>query len=287
MPTRRREYSLKSYDSTKVPALLVELQHALSGFSVEFRDSSYKPEVSVGKEALKKIAQVATKESNARFEFKNDTTTFRFRLFESGDLFLVFCTSDPADLSKIDDLQELVAKVLNLLPPSQEEAESTVNLYDLNKRVVRILKVVERWEGSASSLDLFRSKRCFFSFHFDEHGTALAYELRDFLEVIGIKFVSGQGYEPRSVSDKVLARLDRTIDLFIVIFTREEHVDWLQQEIGIAKGRELPIMVLIEGDVRFSSGILSDHEYVRFPNGIISKAFFPLIQALRFLEKKA
>jgi hypothetical protein len=284
MPTNRKDYSLKSYEPTKISALLAELQSILPGYSVECKKRKFDSDVLSGRVAVDHICQCAAVESDLNFCLKGEAIVFDFRFFQTGDLFIVFCTSEPTGLSKIDNLHDAVATALALLPPTREELESTVNLYDLNQRVVRVLKVVERWDGATASLDLFQRKKCFVSFHFDEHGAALAYELRDFLEIIGIQFVSGQGYEPRPVSSKVLSRLDHKIDLFIVIFSREENVDWLQQEVGIAKGRGIPIMVLVEGEVRFASGILADHEYVRFPVGTISKAFFPLIQALRFLE---
>jgi hypothetical protein len=133
----------------------------------------------------------------------------------------------------------------------------------------------------------FDSLRCFVSFRFDEHSKALALELRNFMELAGLEFISGLGYEPRSVSEKVLDRLKGRINLFIVILASGADSAWLHQEIGVAKGRGLPVMVLREDGAGFDEGLLSDIEYASFPKGQISGVFIPVLQAIQYIQLRS
>lgn len=58
---------------------------------------------------------------------------------------------------------------------------------------------------------------------------------------------------------------------------------WLHQEIGVAKGRSIPVLVLKEEGTSFSEGLLSDLEYASFPVDVISATFIPLLQPLRYV----
>jgi len=57
---------------------------------------------------------------------------------------------------------------------------------------------------------------CFLSYRFNAHSKPLALELTRFLELLNVQVVSGSGYEPRRVSDKVMSRLEQPTRLLCV-----------------------------------------------------------------------
>ena len=151
-------------------------------------------------------------------------------------------------------------------------------------------KVYDKIELISKRLDEIESKslgniRCFVSFRFDEHSKALAFELREFMELVGVEFVSGLGYEPRSVSEKVLERLSEPLNLFIVLFSSSGDSAWLNQEVGVARAFNLSILVLKEESSNVDLGMLGDTEYLLFPKDNISKSFVGILQAFSYLRK--
>jgi hypothetical protein len=83
-----------------------------------------------------------------------------------------------------------------------------------------------------------------------------------------------------------LDRLKGEIDLFLVIFSSSGESSWLRQEIGVAKARDLPIMVLRESGADFDEGLLSDIEYASFSANNISGTFIPVLEAARYVQMK-
>lgn len=184
-------------------------------------------------------------------------------------------------------IHEVVRGTLGLLRPTKDEEESFATLYMINQRILKLRQLVEELPAKIVRSARSENLRCFVSFRFDEHSKALALELRNFMELARLEFISGLGYEPRSVSEKVLDRLQGKLDLFIVIFATGGDSSWLHQEIGVAKGRGLPVMVLREDGSQFDEGLLSDIEYASFPKGQISGVFIPVLQAVQYIRLKA
>ena len=56
--------------------------------------------------------------------------------------------------------------------------------------------------------------------------------------------------------------------------------DWIIQEIGLAIGKELNVVILLEEGVRKPGGLQGDAEYVPFNRNNISKCFPKLLEAL-------
>jgi tetratricopeptide (TPR) repeat protein len=118
--------------------------------------------------------------------------------------------------------------------------------------------------------------------------------------------------EPTSVSEKVLARIEDK-NVFIAICSRTEFVmplsgpqplpfvdqvrvknsdvrwktsDWIIQEIGLAIGRKMKVIIFLEEGVRTPGGLFSDIEYIPFERDNPSASFDKLLQMLgTFLPK--
>jgi tetratricopeptide (TPR) repeat protein len=123
-----------------------------------------------------------------------------------------------------------------------------------------------------------------------------------------------EGAEPKDVREKVLARLEDK-NLFIGICTRKERAiadahlkkpwysdrlriaadvefewktsDWIIQEIGLAVGRGMDLILLVEEGVRAPGGLQGDIEYIPFNREAPERSFGKLLQMLAALSPKA
>ncbi len=278
-----KSYSFKSYDPTRFRGLVERLREILSGWEFQL-GMHYGSTRKKGDEALATLTEASdVNMTTPTLHFVRADCEIALHFSRSGEVLEVHCRVKPPGVFSEERLHATVLEALNVSDATQDELDSTPSLYDVNQRVVKILRKIEAWEAESRRESNIGDKSCFVSFNFDERGLALAFELRDLFELLGVKFVSGFGYEPRSVSNKVLDRMRANNCLFIVIVTRSSGNEWLQQEIGVAKGLNLPVMVLMEEGVEFDLGILGDNEYVRFPKQTISKTFVSVIRALQFV----
>jgi hypothetical protein len=120
--------------------------------------------------------------------------------------------------------------------------------------------------------------------------------------------------EPRLLSAKVLSLISEC-NAFIGICTRKEYAifprvltaggwsrayykgrntdfiwktsDWIIQEIGLAKGRDLPLVLLVERDVRPPGELQGDVEYIPFDRENPERAFGKILEMIRGLSPKA
>jgi len=121
-----------------------------------------------------------------------------------------------------------------------------------------------------------------------------------------------QDAQPIPVSEKVLSKIDDK-NLFIAICARSERVvhesalskvpflpvttvkesalewktsDWIIQEIGLAVGRNMSVLVFLENDLRKPGGLVGDIEYISFSRENLQPAFEKLLQMLGALTPK-
>jgi len=186
-----------------------------------------------------------------------------------------------------EELFKIIEEYLSLEEPTEEDLRSLAGFED---NIKLLWRVYDNTAGILNQLKTIadgpkKNLRCFLSFRFDDHSKALALELREFLELIQVEVISGLGYEPRSISEKVLERLGDPLDLFIVIHSSAGDSAWLNQEIGVARGRNLPILVLREESSEADLGMIGDTEYLLFPDDNISKAFVGILQGLSYVTK--
>ena len=131
---------------------------------------------------------------------------------------------------------------------------------------------------------------------------------------IGFSWQHAELAEPRVLAAKVLRLMEGT-NLFIGICTkkeavvvpenlrrgslnksilkaREEHFslktsDWIIQEIGLAKGRGMDLILLVEKGVRQPGGLQGDLEYILFDRAVPEKSFGKILEMIHALMPKA
>ena len=273
-------YSFASVDGERIPALHGALTATIPHNEVKIKAGSRTLKTEEVDAALRNPKGVPLP---LVFVFKRDAEVVTITLSAMYTLLSVEVDADE-DAKREEHLHDLIRDTLALQPATEEERRGVASLPNINQVLWAIYDKVEKLQNAPVPQSHTRL-RCFISFRFDDHGKALALELREFLELVDVEFVSGLGFEPRSVSEKVLARLGGSLDLFIIIHSVQGDSAWLNQEIGVARGRNLPIVVLREGDVPYDSGMLGDTEYIQFPENSISKAYVPLLQAIRFVRE--
>jgi hypothetical protein len=70
---------------------------------------------------------------------------------------------------------------------------------------------------------------------------------------LGIEVITGDTYEPRSISQKVMDRLEDELDFI----GGDGESPWTPDEIATAKHRKIPLVPIVQDGVRFDSGIIN------------------------------
>jgi hypothetical protein len=125
-------------------------------------------------------------------------------------------------------------------------------------------------------------RKCFVAFRFDEQGDELAAKVCRFLELLGFSVATGRGFAPRSVSEKVKARMAEQAIVFAILTVGEDKT-WIVQEslLGGLSGK--PLFLLKEKAYQHSGALLADHEYIPFEAPHIERAFIQVLEGLREL----
>lgn len=160
--------------------------------------------------------------------------------------------------------------------------------------------------------------RAFVGHSFTPNDTLLVRRFLDFFDTLTkvnplFSWEHAEAAEPKPISDKVLELLEDK-NVFIAICTKKElaispaklsapHLfskklsatedkfewqtsDWIVQEIGIAIGRKLKLILIIEDGVRDPGSIQADMEYVRFERDAPEKSFEKIAQMIGALTPK-
>jgi hypothetical protein len=127
-----------------------------------------------------------------------------------------------------------------------------------------------------------RRRTVFIAHAFDNAGRSYAFQLTKFLSLLGFEVATGDGFAPERVSSKVKRRLSAQ-EIVMVVISQKDDYTWLIQEAAGADFSKKPIILLIQDGVEFTSGILGDLEYIRFPSDRIAEAFTPILEGLREL----
>ena len=126
-------------------------------------------------------------------------------------------------------------------------------------------------------------------FHMDDEGRANL--LAGVLNLAKIRTKFGEHLGGKRVSEGV-QDLITSARVVVALLSRDIKGDdegvwypsqWLQQEIGFAKGRERHIVVAVEGGVHFDPGILGDLERISYSPGRFSDALMTIVNQVQSL----
>lgn len=272
-----KRYSLKSVNFSRFPACFGALKSTIENTDVGLIKKYSR--MALDTDPIDYLKSISNDDLPITFIFNQSETTISIEFNSYWTVFEV--RIEEMSEKEAKDIHQLIQGSLQLTKPTTKDSRGVSSLPSIMQGV---WKVYDICQDIYNRLDIFVSEtseitKCFVSFRFNDHSKALAFELKEFMELVNIEFVSGLGFEPRSVSEKVIDRLNEKIDVFIVIQSSLGDSAWLNQEIGIARARNLPIIVLQEENSDTNPGILGDIEYIPFPENTISKAFVSILQA--------
>jgi hypothetical protein len=176
----------------------------------------------------------------------------------------------------IDDLSLVELIESDLEDFSGAEDESLESKYKrLEERINLIEQNLERRNANLS---------CFIALRFDDKSKSYLQILEKFLTLLDIKVSTGLPYEPRSVSEKVLSKLEQ-IDFVISIITASSESIWTRDELLLGSQNGSHPIPLIEKGSKFTGGIFADLEFIEFEVNCIESAFIKLLEGIRYIEK--
>jgi hypothetical protein len=151
----------------------------------------------------------------------------------------------------------------------------------------RLISYVEAQLQQVPSISRIKALplRCFLSFRFIDQGRAYADEVRHFLELSGIEVVTGERFEPRSVSEKLNELLDSELDFGVLIVTEDGESFWTRDEANRLWNEGKYVILLVHEDATFAQGLRGDLEWIPFSEGHISDAFSKLLEGIDFIRK--
>ncbi len=127
---------------------------------------------------------------------------------------------------------------------------------------------------------------CFLSYRFNSRSKALALELSRFLELLGVTVITGAGYEPRRVDQKVITRLEQPLDFLIYLITADGESIWTRDELAFSLAKGYALVLLVESGTKIEKGLLGDWEYLEFEGNHIGDSFVGILEALHFIERE-
>ena len=151
------------------------------------------------------------------------------------------------------------------------------------------LKDLSRRVSSLETTVLTPKKRltCFLSYRFTDEAESYAIKMSQFLSLLDVSVLTGAGYEPRRISEKVLSRLSRPLDFVVILATREGESMWTRDEISSAHQRGVPVVPVVETGSAFEPGLFGDLECIRFEAGHVGDAFLKLTEAVHFIREQS
>ena len=122
------------------------------------------------------------------------------------------------------------------------------------------------------------------SYRFNARVKFLAPELSRFLTLLDIKVVSGQGYERRRAAGKISGQPKSGYDFFIYLITQDDEGTWTKDELALAYGEGVPVIILVEKGSKTGKEILGGHEYIEFDCDHIGDTFIAILEAINFMK---
>jgi len=125
-------------------------------------------------------------------------------------------------------------------------------------------------------------RTCFVGYRFDDQGHELAERLCRFLRLLRFTISTGREFAPRSISEKVRARMAQQSIVFAIL-TAGEDKTWLVQESLLGESSGKSLFLLKEKGYTHSGALLADKEYIPFEAPHIEATFVQVLEGLREL----
>jgi len=222
--------------------------------------------------------------------YVEERLTARFRGDEYGYIDLELSANDA---EKVRDFEKAFAKELNLATApnpttrmderfeaarKEKQNEKTPTDKALDELRVRI-QALERTNAAESPIT------CFLSYQFTGKSLEYARQVKHYLGLLGVTVITGQGYEPKPIAEKVRARLSEKLDLVVVIEVAERKSSWTRDEMARAQTPGVFLIPLIEQGAKFDQGIYGDHEFISFAPDHVSDAFAGLLEGVLYIKR--
>jgi len=193
------------------------------------------------------------------------------------------------NLSVLSTTAEKASEIINLFKVELELEEYIVE--DKKENVINYLKnEIENINNRIINIEqtILDNKKlnAFISCRFDDISENYVNQLARFLELLGINVITGMGYEPRAISEKVLERLSNNIDiLFYLIHSSGESI-WTRDEMAVSIGKGSNIIPIVEKGIKIEQGILGNYEYIPFEKNHIGDSFLRILEAINYIKNK-
>jgi hypothetical protein len=133
--------------------------------------------------------------------------------------------------------------------------------------------------------DVRTGLRCFLSFDFASTDVKVYVEtLRRFLDALEVDIVTGEGYEPRTIEDKVAQRLVN-LDMVLLVVSERGVTEWMRDELNrcVSNGAR-PFILQQRGSPAFTHGIFGNIEYIEFDKGVIEQTFIKVAEGIKYIR---
>jgi len=217
-----REYSGESIKIENLTTCFKALMGIIGPDEVLFAEEFLSDETYRGlNQITNRLDKIQHLSKNIIFKFrtknKKDISITIFRRYK-----LILLIISDAEKQLEEKLTDLIQNLLELKEPTELDRRSDASEPNIYKLLWNIFDDVQKIKDEISlinqkALDDKNKLLGFVSFRFDDHSKSLAFELKEFLDKVNVNLISGIGYEPRPVSEKVLQRLSSPLDLFIII----------------------------------------------------------------------
>lgn len=199
------------------------------------------------------------------------------QLKESNGLIETDVSAETPDDVKV--MVDLLTKELDLKEASDEALAKArgPNQKAISERLAVLERIV---------LGPNRTLRCFLSYRFTAENEEPARKLHSFLIRLGIDVVTGDTYEPRPVSQKIMGRLKDDLDFIVMLAGGDGESFWTRDEIATANHKMIPLVPVIEDGVKFEPGLFGDIECVPYAKGHIGDSFLKVLEAVKYIREQ-
>ena len=134
---------------------------------------------------------------------------------------------------------------------------------------------------------LGQKQRCFIAHRFSSEEMKIAEKLAWLLNYLNVDAISGAGYQPTSIREKIKKLLSQRLDFIIMLVTKKGETAWIRDEVGKVADR-IPIIPILEVGAKIAPGlIIGDIEYIRFTRGHIYDSIPKLIEGIEYIRTQA